>query len=30
MSYVITAAAIPAIPVSGDVDGFGELSIRIV
>jgi len=29
MSYVITPAAIPAIPVSGGVDGFGEPSIRI-
>lgn len=29
MSCVITPAAIPAIPVSGSMDGFDELSIRI-
>lgn len=30
MSHVITPAAIPAIPISGSMDGFGEPSIRIV
>ena len=30
MSYVITPAAIPAIPVSGGVASFDELSSRIV
>jgi len=29
MNYVITPAAIPAIPVSGSMDGFDELPIRI-